>query len=218
MTSSQPSEASATAVRNVIERPQPLSTLSEARQRRIAARKTPPKKWVDRYAGVLTEEYKVWQSANPQLSAEELGDATLHSMGGHNRSVYYPEEYGKELGDGAWVFVMKPPNHPQLPQVPKLSLWWARPYVIPDGEWGNRLPYQAQIATADGSLHLWPHEYVVCNDPETFAGMEGSHIHGLGGEALLDVDHLFYLMSRGISRHEATQLLFDRSPSRASPT
>lgn len=196
-------------LRNVMTPPQPSSPLSDQEKRRIAARKTPPSpKWADRYNGVKTPEFLAWEEAHPTKSVEEMGEDTLASTGAYNHSVYYPERYGKDLGDGAWVFVMKPPIHPGIPEVPRLSLWWARPFVIQDGAWGDRLPYQAQIATADGPLHLWPHEYVICADPSTFVGMEGSHIHSLGGRALLDEDHLFYLMSRGISRHEASLMLF----------
>lgn len=199
-----------TMLRNVVAEPEQVSKLSTKQKREIAARKTPPrKKWADRSAGVLTEEYLAWQEAHPPKTVNQVGEEFMASQGAANHSVYYPEAHGKDLGEGAWVFVLKPPRQPGIPEVPKLSLWWARPYVISDsGRWADRLPYQGVISTAEGSLHLWPHEYVICGDPETFVGMEGSHIHALGGDALLDEDHLFYLQSRGITRHEASQLLF----------
>lgn len=195
--------------RNVIEPPRPVSPLSDEEKRKIQARRTPPSpKWADRFNGVKTPEFLAWEETHPTKSAEEMGEETLVSTGAYNHSVYYPEKYGKDLGDGGWVFVMKPPRHPGIPEVPRLSLWWARPFVIQDGAWGNRLPYQAQIATPEGPLHLWPHEYLPCEDPSSFVGMEASTVHSLGGQPLLDEDHLFYLMSRGISRHEASLMLF----------
>jgi hypothetical protein len=196
-------------LRNVRTPPKQVSRLTAKEKREIAARKSPPrKKWANRANGVLTQEYLAWQEAHPPKTTEEVGDEFPASQGAYNHSVYYPEKYDKDLGDGAWVFVMKPPKHPGIPEVPRLSLWWARPFVIQDGQWGDRLPYQAQVVTPDGPLHLWPHEYMICENPSAFVGMEGSHIHSLGGKALLDVDHLFYLMSRGISRHEASLMLF----------
>jgi hypothetical protein len=77
---------------------------------------------------------------------------------------YWPADYGKDIGEGAWIMVVEVPHTALQWDVPVLSIWRARPHWLPSGLAG-RQTYQAVIATPGGDLHLWPHEYVVLNDP-----------------------------------------------------
>ncbi|MFE7118847.1 SufD family Fe-S cluster assembly protein [Streptomyces sp. NPDC057654] len=70
-------------------------------------------------------------------------------------------------------------------------------------------PKQAIIATPGGDLHLWPHEYVVVDQPMTLISDPDATLHALDGQPVLDEEMLFYLMSRGIPRHEAVRVLLD---------
>lgn len=98
-------------------------------------------------------------------------------------------------------------------RVPPLSMWRARPRELNTEAIVSRgvkiYPKQAIIATPGGDLHLWPHEYVVVDRPVTLVSDPDATLHALGGQPVLDEDALFYLMSRGIPRHEAVMVLFD---------
>lgn len=209
----------ATQVRESLER-----RLGDEEKDRLRQRRTPPKKWADKARTAMTPEYSFWYHEGPgrrRLDPTDEEQAYDHFYGTQpvfggdpvaNHGVYYPEEYDKDIGDGGWIFVIDPPRT-ELDarfKVPLLSLWWARPHVLDSGPMCGRLPYQAVIATPGGDLHLWPHEYMVCNNPAGLIGEEGSHLHSLGGQAVVDEDQLFYLMSRGLSRQEATILLLDQ--------
>lgn len=184
---------------------------SEEAIERFRNRKKAPKKYADTDRTEVTTEYRIWKQAH-RWDADEASQGQLlsHGDGPANHAVYYPEQYDKDLGEGAWIFVIDPPITEQWSRfkVPLLSLWWARPHVLNDGQFGTRLPYQAIIQTPAGDLHLWPHEYTLCVDPQEILGEEGMEIHTLGGEPLLDEDHLFYLQQRGITRTEAVKMLF----------
>jgi hypothetical protein len=200
------------------------SFLTDEDEAKIAARKTPPKKYADPSRTVLTAEYKVWYQANRRTrfpTEEEAGHDFLLNEPGFpgvrvdvlaNHSVYFPEQHDKDLGDGAWVLVVDPPVTVQWSEfkVPILSMWWARPHVLNTGPVGGRLPYQGIIQTPAGDLHLWPHEYVVVNDPAGLVGCEGVEIHTLGGEPLLDPDQVFYLQQRGIPMHDVVAMLWSQ--------
>lgn len=187
--------------------------LTPERIKRVKANKRAPRKYADVDRTEVTVEYRVWKQ-DRAFDADAVSQQQLLSMGDGpaNHAMYFPEAHDKDLGEGAWVFVIDPPHTVQSSvfQVPLLSLWWARPHVLNDGRWGNRLPYQGVITTPAGDLHLWPHEYTICADPAAFLGEEGVTIHSLGGDPVLDEDHLFYLRSRGISRQDATVMLFDQ--------
>jgi hypothetical protein len=186
---------------------------SEEAINRFRNRKTAPKKYVDGDRSLVSIEWRLWNEKN-KFDADEVSQQQLLRFGDGpaNHAAFYPEQYDKDLGDGAWVLVIDPPVTVQWSQfkVPLLSLWWARPHVLNDGAYGKRLPYQGIIQTPAGDLHLWPHEYTICRDPQAFIGEEGVGIHTLGGEPLLDEDMLFYLRSRGISRNDATAMLFNQ--------
>lgn len=187
--------------------------LTPERIERIKASTRAPRKYADADHTEVTPEYRVWKKARA-FDADIASEGQLLTMGDGpaNHAVYYPEAHDKDLGEGSWIFVIDPPHTIQSRefQVPLLSLWWARPHVLNSGRFGNRLPYQAVITTPAGDLHLWPHEYTLCREPAPLLGEEGVEIHSLGGDPVLDEDHLFYLRSRGISRHDATVMLFDQ--------
>lgn len=180
---------------------------------RFRNRKQAPKKYADEDRTEVTVEYRIWKQGRT-FNADAVAQTQLlsHGDGPANHAVYYPEEHDKDLGDGAWVFVIDPPVTEQWSrfQVPVLSLWWARPHVLTSGRFGTRMPYQGVIQTPAGDLHLWPHEYTICRDPQRILGEDGVQIHALGGDPMLDEDMLFYLRSRGITKEEAVQMLFDQ--------
>lgn len=199
--------------------------LTDEEKARLRERKTPPRKWVDpKSRTTMTPEYSYWYHEGPgrrmlNPTEEEKAEQFFHTAGPWNsgdpianHGIYFPEEYDKDIGDGSWIFVIDPPSTELDARftVPQLSLWWARPHVLNGGAMFGRLPYQAVIQTPGGDLHLWPHEYTVCNDAAGIIGEEGSHLHSLGGQAVLDDEMLFYLMSRGISRRDATVLLINQ--------
>lgn len=185
--------------------------LTPQRIERVKAARRAPRKYADADRTEITPEYRLWKQARA-FDADKASEAQLLTMGDGpaNHAVYYPEAHDKDLGEGAWIFVIDPPHTVQSSQfqVPVLSMWWARPHVLNSGRFGNRLPYQGVIQTPAGDLHLWPHEYTICRDPAALLGEEGVTIHSLGGDPVLDEDHLFYLMSRGVSRQQATLMLF----------
>lgn len=166
-----------------------------------------PKKYTDSTRSEITPEWKAW-FAEKREDAKERDLDFLRGIG-QDPAVYYPEDYDKDLGDGSWIFVIDPPQAVSHDfDVPLLSLWWARPHRLNAGHFAGAAPYQAVITTPAGDLHLWPHEYRLCAHPEEFVGEEGTEIHSLGGEPVLDQEQMFYLQSRGISRHDATMMLF----------
>ena len=166
-----------------------------------------PKKYTDATRSQITPAWSQWYAEKKAARRED--DIDLMVSLGQDPAMYYPEDYGKDLGEGSWIFVIDPPQAVALDfDVPLLSLWWARPHRLNAGSLGGQMAYQGVITTPAGDLHLWPHEYTICSHPEEFIGAEGNEIHSLGGQPVLDAEQLFYLQSRGISRHDATMLLF----------
>ncbi|MBP5897910.1 SufD family Fe-S cluster assembly protein [Streptomyces scabiei] len=140
---------------------------------------------------------------------------------GAEPSMYFPEQDGKAVPEeGAWIIVVEEPMTELRSRfrVPELSMWRARPHQLNSGaitvghgkQAAKVYPKQAVIATPRGDLHLWPHEYVVADRPMELASDPEATLNSLGGEPVLDEEELFYLMSRGIQRHEAVMLLFDK--------
>ena len=169
-----------------------------------------PRKYLDLDRTRVSDEWVTWNNERRFDENVRIRGALLRGVDAD--STYYPEDHDKELGDGAWVFVIDPPNSSVALDydVPLLSLWFARPHHLHSGRLGSRYPYQGIIQTPAGDLHLWPHEYRICSQPESLLGMEGVEIHSLGGDPVLDEEQLFYLTSRGIPRETATQLLFSQ--------
>lgn len=176
------------------------------------------RKYLDRDRTIVNPE---WLAARDE-ARKNLGDAAHDFMAfGHNVETYLPEQYGKHIPDeGAWVLVLDEPLTELRSRfrVPLLSMWRARRHELNSGrikvsEGGfdfSLAPQQGVIATPGGDLHLWPHEYIIANDPLGLLSCEGAVIHSLGGETVLDEDHLFYLQSRGIPYSEAVLLLFEQ--------
>lgn len=167
-----------------------------------------PKKYLDADRTQVSQEWLDWREVSRSEHHDFVRDTVL--IGGDNDSTYFPEEYDKDLGDGSWIFVIDPPDRSVAHDfhIPRLSIWYAKPHLLNIGRVADRLPYQAIIQTPAGDLHLWPHEYTICNEPQKFLGLDGVKIHSLGGDPVLDEEQLFYLTSRGIPPTEATQLLF----------
>ncbi|MFI5702607.1 hypothetical protein ACIA78_21485 [Streptomyces xanthochromogenes] len=140
---------------------------------------------------------------------------------GAEPSMFFPEQDGKAVPEeGAWIIVVEEPMTELRSRfrVPELSMWRARPHQLNSGaitvghgkQAAKVYPKQAVIATSRGDLHLWPHEHVVADRPMELASDPEATLNSLGGQPVLDEEELFYLMSRGLPRHEAVMLLFDR--------
>lgn len=152
--------------------------------------------------------------------AREAAEDACAAMGVHPMT-YWPEDYDRGIGDdGAWIIIVEVPHTGLGWDVPPMSMWRARRTSCRSGalviggtptrqQYAPWMPQQAVIATPAGDLHLWPHEYVVIGDPSAFIGEDGVEMHTLGGDPVLpdDDERLFYLMSRGIGRHDAALML-----------
>lgn len=178
--------------------------------------KNPPKKYVDARRTRATDEWIAWDEERRAEVAEE-GWEHLASMG-YEPGTYYPEQIGKAIPEeGAWILVLEEPHTPIRDhfRLPLLSMWRARPHEMNAGrvELARGVhvsPKQAVITTPAGDLHLWPHEYLVATNPMGLASDPDAELHPLGGQPLINEEELFYLQSRGISRQDATLMLFDR--------
>lgn len=118
---------------------------------------------------------------------------------------YFPEDFGSDIPEeGCWVLVKTPPCTEI--RISKFSIWYALPVVRPQSN-GFSL-HLAKILTPDGDLCLWPHEYVKVDVAKymEFIG-QGFEINYFGEAAEIHTDSLFYLMSRGVTRPAALQLL-----------
>ena len=163
-----------------------------------------PRKYTDHTRTQIRPEWLQWREDDVKEQTLDFAEQT-----GQDPARYFPEDYGKDLGDGTWIFVVDPPTSVDHAfDVPLLSMWWARPTRLNRGGINGVRPYQAVITTPAGDLHLWPHEYAISSAPEKLIGEEGAHIHTLGGDPLIDPEKLWYLQSRGIPQHEATLMLF----------
>ncbi|WP_424863026.1 hypothetical protein [Streptomyces sp. MMS24-I29] len=177
-----------------------------------------PKKYLDSRRTQVNPEWQAWDDERRRLAADE-GWQVAASIGAEP-SMYFPEQEGKAIPEeGAWILVVEEPMTELRSRfrVPPLSMWRARPHELNSGAitvgHGRQAvqvyPKQAIIATPGGDLHLWPHEYAVADRPMELASDHDATLHSLGGQPALDEDELFYLMSRGIPRHDAVMLLFD---------
>lgn len=173
-----------------------------------------PKKYADAKRTKVTPEWLAWDKERRDAVAEDAPYAAMSL--GFEPSVYFPEEEGKLIPEeGAWIIVVEEPFTELRSRfrIPPLSMWRARHHELNDGafKYGSLSfwPQQAVIATPGGDLHLWAHEYIVVNDAMKLATDPDSTIHSLGGQPVIDEQQLFYLMSRGIPRHEAVMLLFN---------
>ena len=175
----------------------------------------PPRKFTDSTRSEINPEWADWNQERRRVQDEMARETVLCTA--ESDSTYFPEDHDKDLGDGSWIFVVDPPNGSvDLDfEVPQLSMWFARPNLLNIGKIAGRQPYQAVIQTPAGDLHLWPHEYVICENPKMLLGQEGVEIHSLGGDPVLDEEQLFYLTSRGIPGDVATQMLFDQIKSQS---
>lgn len=173
-----------------------------------------PKKYADKNRTIVTEEWQIWHRRQVALG-EDQGYSHLLAAGvDPDTYILPPEKVIPE--EGAWILITEVPRGVALNfDVPPLSMWRARSHELNTGgieiAKGVKVwPQQAVIATPAGDLHLWPHEYIVAKDPVGLVSDPDSSLHQLGGSPVLNDDHLFYLMSRGISRREATLLLFEQ--------
>lgn len=178
-----------------------------------------PKKYLDAKRTQVNPEWLAWDEERERVAADDGWQ--IAAAIGSEPSMYFPEQDGKAIPEeGAWIIVVEEP-HTVLRdrfRVPELSMWRARAHELNDGAitvgYGKSktkvFPKQAVIATPAGDLHLWPHEYIVAERPMLLATDPDATLHTLGGEPVVDEDELFYLMSRGISRHDAMMLLFER--------
>lgn len=115
----------------------------------------------------------------------------------------FPEDFGKLLPpEGKWIQIKESP-HCEI-TVPPFSIWFAQPWTVSPNT-KNRV----KIVTPAGTLGLWPHEYFVCEDMTQYLGREpeGILLHQMNERPVCNVDHLFYLMSRGLKRRTATMML-----------
>lgn len=178
-----------------------------------------PKKYLDARQTQVNPEWLEWDDAR-RLRVSEDGYEIAMTIGAEP-SMYFPEQDDKAVPeDGAWIIVIEEPvtELQSRFRIPPLSMWRARHHQLNSGaivvgrgrEAVKVYPQQAIIATPGGDLHLWPHEYIIVDRPMELATDPGATLHSLGGEPVLDEQELFYLMSRGINRHEAMMLLFEK--------
>lgn len=174
-----------------------------------------PKKYADSRRTTVRKEWLEWDKARREDLA--ANGPTQLMRAGIDPAMYFPEEYDSAIPEeGAWILVLEEP-HTVLRatfRVPVLSMWRARAHSLNSGGFAldkgaKVFPQQAVITTPGGDLHLWPHEYRVVENPMALASDPDAELHALGGQPVLDGQHLFYLQSRGIPHSEATMLLFD---------
>lgn len=183
--------------------------------------KRAPKKFTDESQSEITDEWREWYAQSVAEGADEI-ESNLAFMGTPPEDVY-PERHGKDIGEGAWILVVEEP-HTEMRhrfRIPTPSLWYARPEAGRPGGWTHKVgrtpiqvpgPYRVVIETPGGSLWLFPHEYVICQDPVPLITDPECTIHPLGGKATVAEEHeeaLFYLQSRGIAHGDALLLLMD---------
>lgn len=184
----------------------------------VTRSKRAPKKYLDARKTQVNPEWITWDDERRARAADE-GWLTAASIGAEP-SMYFPEQDGKLISEeGAWIIVVEEPATELMSRfrIPPLSMWRARPQELNSGRLriGSRQekitvrPKQAVIATPGGDLHLWPHEYIIVEHPMELATDPDATLHSLGGQPVVNEEELFYLMSRGISRHDAVMLLFD---------
>jgi hypothetical protein len=117
---------------------------------------------------------------------------------------YYPQDYSKSIGKGAWIMVKR--KSATVPEVPTLSIWYARPWAMSEGAVLGVKVKRVKILTPQGPLGLLPSEYVVIKDIDTYLQRppsEGIRIRYTGDHAHVSSDTIHYIMSRGIARKDA---------------
>lgn len=185
--------------------------------------KRAPKKFTDNTQSEITPEWRAWYDEAKNEATEDL-IAEVRAWGFLPQDVW-PEVYDKGIGDGAWIFVVEEPYTELKARftIPTPSLWWARPEEARIGAkivkgWGGGvsavMPGLARVVieTPGGSLWLFPHEYVVCENPLPLLTDPDVTIHPLGGRVSLDEeksDQLFYLQQRGIPYADALLMIMD---------
>ena len=115
---------------------------------------------------------------------------------------YKPELYGKRLPEeGGWICIKIPP--PTEIKVPKWSFWFAKQNT------NIRCRYQITILTPKGELGVVPGEYFQLSDITSLMKLVDGEIeiHFIDENVGLNVNKLFYLMSRGLSKRDAILLL-----------
>jgi hypothetical protein len=150
---------------------------------------------------------------NPAYDAWIRGNArALRSAMGDCDEDYYPEDYDKVIpDDGAWIMILITVNvgrqthdgKSESITVPRLSIWYALPNKSEQGR------YQAIIQTPQGAVHIWVHEYKLCDIGKflEFSSEDGFNTHFLSASGAFDEAALFYLRSRGIPKGEAQRML-----------
>jgi hypothetical protein len=160
------------------------------------------------------------QSGEDYITARK--ETRRKNLEAFSRDTYdnFPDE--KQLPDeGGWIQVIMPP-HCEITCEP-LSIWYAMPAFVGrtwdfmEGELSNR--YKIKVLTPIGEFMLFPMEYRIV-DP----GSINEYMNQVGGTSdedkehvvlhwldprneFFDVDRLFYLMSRGVSRGDAYKML-----------
>jgi hypothetical protein len=146
-----------------------------------------------------------------EMTDDELADVIAAS--GYHPSRFFPEDWDKLVPEeGGWIRVLDPP-HTELSarfEVEPLSMWYAMPWLGRPFFGTERCEFHAVIRTPEGDLHLLPEEYQLVEDMSPWVGKEPDCVmHRLDGEAVVDEERLFYLMSRGIPRDEACLMLIN---------
>lgn len=170
--------------------------------------KRPPRKYTDDAGTELSETYLEWARETALDWCAGRGD---------DPAMYFPEDYDKFVPEeGCWIRVVEVPAVALDFDLPVLSMWRAKPFQLGQLKVGKyTLPFrrsQAMIQTPGGTLHLWPHEYVLVDDITFFLGMEPEVVmRTMGGDPVLSskVEEEFYLASRGIAPRERALMLLN---------
>jgi len=133
---------------------------------------------------------------------------------------YFPEDFGKDIGDGAWVLVLHPPCT-EL-KIKKFSIWFAVPSE--PSMHHHKYPIFVKLVslmTEFGELRLFPREYSVIDiktylpnltirDGNTEPDMQIRYLTSAPTLTENMCDMVFYLQTRGISLGTAYMMLLDK--------
>lgn len=133
------------------------------------------------------------------------------------RQRCFPAEYKKELPiKGGWIMVNQsvPVSNAPIPY----SVYFAKPdpvyqEVTLKVKGSNKLfrvpYYRVKIATEQGDLWLWPHEYIIITDTKALLEEVGNSFEmiKLGGDTNYDAAKVHYLGTRGLDSASVYQLL-----------
>lgn len=133
---------------------------------------------------------------------------------------YFPGDFGKDIGDGAWILVLHPPCTEI--KIKKFSIW----YAVPSEPSMKHHKYPifmklVSLMTEFGELRLFPREYSIIDlrkylpnlsirDDNTEPDMEIRYLNSDPRLSDKMKDMVFYLRSRGISRGTAYIMLLDQ--------